>query len=109
MGNLVNTIIAILILVIVSAVCSTFCYKKGQKEAWEISRQLIPMEKGEIYLCVERAGAKGVRYLTVQEISKAVRDKSNDQRELRFRLSLALNGTNLKEYNEKYRGNKKGM
>ena len=109
MANLTNTIIAILILVIVSAVCSTFFYKKGQKDAWELSQQLIPMEKGEIYLCVERTGDKGVSYLTVQEISKAVRDKSIDQRELRFRLNLALNSKSLKEYNEKYRGGKKGM
>jgi len=109
MGNLTNTIIAILILVIVSAVCSTFFYKKGQKDAWELSQQLVPLEKGEIYLCVERAGAKGVNYLTVQEISQAARDKNIDQRELRFRLNLALNGVSLQEYNDKYRGGKKGM
>ena len=109
MGNLTNTIIAILILVIVSAVCSTFFYKKGQKDAWELSQQLVPLEKGEIYLCVERAGAKGVSYLTVQEISQATKDKNIDQRELRFRLNLALNGVSLQEYNDKYRGGKKGM
>jgi hypothetical protein len=74
-----------------------------------MSRQLIPMEKGEIYLCVERAGAKGVTYLTVQEISQAARDKNIDQKELRFRLNLALNGISLQEYNDKYRGGKKGM
>ena len=109
MGNLTNNIIAILILVIVSAVCSTFFYKKGQKDAWELSQQLVPLEKDEIYLCVERAGAKGVSYLTVQEISQAAKDKNVDQRELRFRLNLALNGTNLKEYNNKYRGGKQGF
>ena len=109
MGNLTNTIIALLILLIVTVVCSTFFYKKGQKDAWELSQQLVPMEKGEIYLCVERAGAKGISYLTVQEISKAARDKNVDQRELRFRLNLALNGVSLQEYNDKYRGGKKGM
>ena len=109
MGNLTNTIIAILILVIVSAVCSTFFYKKGQKDAWELSQQLVPLEKGAIYLCVEKAGAKGLSYLTVQEISQATKDKNIDQRELRFRLNLALNGVSLQEYNDKYRGGKKGM
>ena len=109
MGNLTNTIIAILILVIVSAVCSTFFYKKGQKDAWELSQQIVPLEKGEIYLCVERTGANGLGYLTVQEISQATRDKDVDQRELRFRLNLALNGISLQEYNDKYRGGKKGM
>jgi hypothetical protein len=109
MGNLTNNIIAILILVIVSAVCSTFFYKKGQKDAWELSQQLVPLEKGEIYLCVEKAGAKGVSYLTVQKIDQAIGDKDIDQRQLRFRLNLALKGMNLKEYNEKYRGEKKGM
>ncbi len=109
MGNTTNTIIAILILIIVSAVCSTFFYKKGQKDAWELSQQLVPLKKGEIYLCVERAGAKGVNYLTVQEISQAARDKNVDQRELIFRLKLALNGKSLQEYNDMYRGGKKGM
>ena len=107
MGNLTNTIIAILILVIVSAVCSTFFYKKGQRDAWELSQQLVPLEKGEIYLCVERTGANGLGYLTVQEISQATRDKNVDQRELRFRLNLALKAMNLREYNEKYGGDKK--
>ena len=107
MGNLINTIIAILILVIVSAVCSTFFYKKGQKDAWEISRQLVPMEKGEVYLCVERAGAKGVRYLTVQEISEAIKDERLDQRKLRYQLNQALKAMNLREYNEKYGGGRK--
>ena len=109
MGNLTNTIIAILILVIVSAVCSTFFYKKGQKDAWELSQQLVPLEKGEIYLCVEKVGAKGISYLTVQEISEATKDKSHNLKELHFKLSLAQNGTNLKQYNEKFRGGKKGM
>jgi len=109
MGNLTNTVIALLILIIVSAVCSTFFYKKGQKDAWELSQQLVPLEKGEIYLCVEKAGTKGVSYLTVQEISQATKDKAVDQRELRFRLNLALNGISLQEYNDKYRGGKKGL
>ena len=37
MGNLTNNIIALLILVIVTAVCSTYFYKKGQKDTWELS------------------------------------------------------------------------
>ena len=93
--------------------CSTYFYKKGhkigQENTWKLAQQLVPLQKGEIYLCVERAGAKGVNYLTVQEVSDATKDKSIDQRELRFRLNLALNGTNLQEYNEKYRGGKKGF
>jgi len=109
MVNLTNTIIAILILVIVSAVCSTFFYKKGQKDAWQLSQQLVPLEKGEIYLCVERAGAKGLSYLTVQEISEAVVDNSHNSRKLRLQLDLALETMNRKEYNEKYRDRKKEM
>lgn len=109
MGNFINTIIAILILVIVSAVCSTFFYKKGQKDAWELSRQLVPLEKGEIYLCVERTGAKGVSYLTVQEISEATKDERLDQRKLRYQLNHALKTMNLREYNEKYGENRKDM
>lgn len=109
MGKYINSILAILILIIVTAVCSTYFYKKGQKSSWELAQQIVPLEKGEIYLCVEKAGSKGVSYLTVQEISNAAKDKSIDQRELRFRLNLALNGTNLQEYNNKYRGGKKGM
>ena len=109
MGNLTNNIIALLILVIVSAVCSTFFYKKGQKDAWELSQQLVPLEKGEIYLCVERAGAKGLSYLTVQEISQATRDERIDQRKLRYQLNLALKAMNLREYNEKYGEDRKGM
>ena len=109
MGKYLNSILAVLILIIITAVCSNFFYKKGQESAWEVSKQLVPLEKGEIYLCVERAGAKGVSYLTVQEISKAVNDDSLEQKELRFRLKLALNGKNLQEYNDKYRGGKKGL
>ena len=109
MGGYLNNIIAILILIIVTTVCSTYFYKKGQKDTWALAQQLVPLEKGEIYLCVERAGAKGVGYLTVQEVSSATKDKSIDQRELRFRLNLALNGKSLKEYNDKYRGGKKGF
>ncbi len=109
MGNLINAIIALLILIIVSAVCSTFFYKKGQEQGWELAQQLVPLEKGELYLAVERTGAKGVTYLTVQELSKAVKDNSHDQRELRFRMNLARDGVSLQEYNNKYRGGKKGM
>lgn len=109
MGKYLNAIIAIIIFIIVTAVCSNFFYKKGQKDTWAAAQQLVPLEKGELYLCVEKTDVNGVSFLTVQEISKAVKDKSLDQRELRFRLNLALNGTNLKEYNEKYRGGKKGF
>lgn len=109
MGKYLNAILAILILVIVSAVCSTFFYKKGQENAWALSQQLVPLTKGEIYLCVEKTDANGVKFLTVQEISAATKDKSNDQKELRFRLRLALNRTSLKEYNDKYRDGKIGM
>ena len=109
MGNLLNTIIAILILVIVSAVCSTYFYKKGQEDGWELAKQLIPLEKNELYVAVERTGAKGVPYLTVQQLSKAAKDRSLDQRELRFRMNLARDGVSLQEYNDKYRGGKKGM
>ena len=107
MDKYLNIILALLILIIVTAVCSTFFYKKGQENAWKLAQQLVPLNEGEIYLCVERAGTKGVSYLTVQEVSEATKDKNIDQRELRFRLNLALNGTNLKEYNDKYRGGKK--
>jgi hypothetical protein len=109
MGKYLNVIIAIVILIIVTAVCSNFFYKKGQENAWEIAQQLVPLKNGELYLCVEKTDVNGVSFLTVQEISKAARDKSIDQRELRFRLNLALNGTNLEEYNNKYRGGKKGF
>ena len=109
MGKYLNIIIAIVILIIVTAFCSNFFYKKGQEDTWAAAQQLVPLEKGELYLCVEKTDANGVSFLTVQEISNAAKDKSIDQRELRFRLNLALNGTNLKEYNSKYRGGKKGF
>ena len=109
MGGYLNNIIAILIMIIVTAVCSNFFYKKGQESAWELSKQLVPLQNGEIYLCVERAGARGVSYLTVQEISMATKDKSINQKELRFRLNLAQDGISLQEYNDKYRGGKKGF
>lgn len=109
MAKYLNIIIAIVILIIITAVCSNFFYKKGQESGWETAQQLVPLKNGELYLCVEKTDANGVSFLTVQEISKAARDKNIDQRELRFRLNLALNGTNLKEYNDKYRGGKKGF
>lgn len=109
MGGLVNNIIAIVILIIVTAVSSTFFYKKGQEKGWDLAQQLVPLKKGEIYLCVERTGAKGVSYLTVQEISEATKSTEHDQRELRFRLNLALNKMSLQEYNDKYRGGKEGF
>jgi hypothetical protein len=43
------------------------------------------------------------------EISEATEDKSIGQKELRLRLKLALNGMSLQEYNNKYRGGKKGL
>ena len=106
MGKHLNVIIAIVILVIVTAVCSDFFYKRGQESAWEIAQQLVPLEKGEIYLCVEKTGAKGVNYLTVQKVSQATRDRSLDQGELQFRISLARDGLSLEEYNRKYRNSK---
>jgi len=106
MGNYLNILLAVLILVIVTVVSSTYFYKKGQRDTWELAQQLVPLEKGDIYLCVEKTGVKGVPYLTVMEISQATKDKSLDQKELRFHLQLALNKTNLKEYNEKYRKGK---
>ena len=84
-----------------------FFYKKGKKDAWQLSQQLVPLQKGEIYLCVERTGAKGVGYLTVQEIGEATRDERLDQRKLRYQLNLALKAMNLREYNEKYGGDSK--
>jgi len=107
MGKYLNVIIAIVILIIVTAVCSNFFYKKGQENSWKVAQQLVPLDKDELYLCVEKTDVNGVSFLTVQEISEATKDKNIDQRELRFRLNLALNGTNLKEYNNKYRGGKK--
>ena len=109
MGKYLNIIIAIVILVIVTAVCSNFFYRKGQENTWAAAQQLVPLAKGELYLCVEKTDVNGVSFLTVQEISEATKDKNIDQRELRFRLNLALNGTNLKEYNNKYRGGKQGF
>ena len=109
MGNLINFILGLLILVIVTAVFSTYFYKQGQKQAWQIAQELVPMEKGEIYLCIEKTGAKGVSYLTVKEISEATKDSAIDQKELRFRLNLALNGMSLQEYNDKYRSGRKGL
>jgi len=109
MGRHLNTILALLILVIVTAICSTFFYKKGQSNAWELAQKLVPLQKGEIYLCVERTGAKGVKYLTVQEISEAAKDKSINHKELILRLNLARDGMNLQQYNDKFRGGKKGM
>jgi hypothetical protein len=109
MGNLLNAIIALLILVIVSAVCSTYFYKKGQESGWGLSKQLVPLKKGGVYLAVEKTDNQGVSFITIQEISEATKDKSIDQRELRFRLKLALDGVSLEEYNNKYRNDKKGM
>lgn len=109
MDKYLNIVLALLILIIVTAVCSTFFYKKGQKNAWELSQQLLSLNKGNIYLCVEKTDANGFNYLTVKEISKAINDDSIEQKELRFRLKLALNGKNLQEYNDKYRGGKKGL
>ena len=107
MGKYLNVIIAIVILVIVTAVCSSFFYRKGQEDAWAAAQQLVPLEEGEIYLCMERTGTQGVSYLTVEEISKAIKSQEYDQRELRFRLNLALIGMNRKEYYEKYKNGKK--
>jgi hypothetical protein len=109
MDKYLNIILAILILIIVTAVCSTFFYKKGQENAWKLSQQLLSLNKGNIYLCVQKTDANGFNYLTVKEISKAINDDSIEQKELRFRLKLALNGKNLQEYNDKYRGGKKGL
>ena len=109
MGRHLNSILALLILVIVTAICSSYFYKKGQADTWVLAQQLVPLEKGEVYLCVERTGAKGVGYLTVETLSKATQDKSINQRELKFRINLALNGSNLQEYNDKYRAGKKGF
>lgn len=109
MGNLINAILVILIVAIVSGVSSTYFYKQGQEQAWELSKQLVPLEKGELYLCVERTGSKGVSYLTVQKLSEATKDKTLNRRELQFRLSLARDGISLQEYNNKYRDGKIGF
>ena len=109
MGKYLNSIIAVLILIIITAVCSTFFYKKGQENSWEVAKQLVPLKKGELYLCVEKTDVNGISFLTIQEISKATKDIANNQKELRFRLNLARDGMNLQEYNDKYRGGKKGF
>ena len=101
MGKYLNVIITIVILVIVTAVCSNFFYKKGQENAWETAKQLVPLSEGEIYLCVEKTDANGVSFLTVQEISEATKDKSHNQRKLRYRLNLALVDLNVRQYKEK--------
>jgi hypothetical protein len=104
MGKYLNVIIAIVILIIVTAVCSNFFYKKGQENAWEVAQQLVPLEKDNIYLCIEKTDANGVSFLTVQEISEATKDKNHDQRKLRYRLNLALIDLNKRQYNEKKKG-----
>ena len=101
MNKYLNVIIAIVILVIVTAVCSNFFYKKGQENAWETAKQLVPLREGEIYLCIEKTDANEVSFLTVQEISEATKDKSLDQKTLRYRLNLALIDLNVQQYNEK--------
>lgn len=106
MGKHLNVIIAIIILVIVTAVCSNYFYRKGQESAWKVAQQLMPLAKGEIYLCVEKSDDNGVKFLTVQKVSQATRDRSLDQGELQFRLSLARDGLSLEEYNRKYRNSK---
>ena len=94
MGKYLNVIIAIVILVIVTVVCSTFFYKKGQENAWKLSQKLLPLHKDSIYLCVE-------------ELHQAVKDGALTQQELKLRMKIALNGMSLKEYNEKYGAGKK--
>jgi hypothetical protein len=108
-GRYLNIVIALLILAIVAGVCSHYFYNKGKEEGWALARQLVPLRKGEIYLCVERSGDNGVPYLTVEEIGRAARDQRIDQKELRFRLNLALNNMSLQDYNDKYRQGKRGM
>jgi hypothetical protein len=107
MGKYLNVIIAIVILVIVTAVCSTFFYKMGQENAWKLSQQLMPLHKDSIYLCVEETGGNGVNFLTVKELHQAVKDGALTQQELKLRMKIALNGMSLKEYNEKYGTGKK--
>ncbi len=102
MGKYLNVIIAIVILVIVTAVCSTFFYKQGQKNAWKLSQQLLSLEKDNIYLCVEETGGNGVNYLTVKELSAALKGKHISQQELKLRMKIALNGMSLQEYNQKF-------
>ncbi len=109
MGKYLNSILVLLILVIIVVVCSNYFYIKGQENGWELAKLLVPLEKGEIYLAVEETDANGVSFLTVQPAGKVANDKNIDQRELRFRFKLALNGKTLQEYNDKYRDGKKGM
>ena len=101
MDKYLNVIIAIVILVIVTAVCSNFFYKKGQENAWGLAKQLVPLEKGEIYLCVELTDANGFSFLSTREINQAIEDKDSDLQDLKSRLSLALSAIKREEYNEK--------
>ena len=78
MGKYLNVIIAIVILVIVTAVCSNFFYRKGQENSWAMAQQLVPLSEGEIYLCVEKTDTNGVSFLTVQEISKAAKNTTTN-------------------------------
>lgn len=103
MGKSWNIILEIGLVIFLIAVFSYFFYRKGQDDGWQLAQQLVPLKKGEIYYCIEQTGAKGVPYLTVVELGKAARDRSLDQKDLRFRLSLAQNNMTLKEYNDKYR------
>lgn len=103
MGKSLNVILAICIVAVIVAVASTYFYRKGQESGWQLAQQLIPLEQGELYYCVEQTGAKDVPYLTVIELGKAARNKSLDQKDLRFRMSLAQNNMTLKEYDDKYR------
>ena len=41
MGKYLNSILIALICIIVTAVCSTFFYKKGQENAWELAKQIV--------------------------------------------------------------------
>ena len=66
MGKHLNIIISIVILVIVTTVCSNFFYRKGQENSWQMAQQLFPLVKDEIYLCVEKTDVNGVSFLTVQ-------------------------------------------
>jgi hypothetical protein len=109
MSNLLNAIILFLIVVIVSAVCSTFFYKKGQESAWAVAEQLVPLEKDEIYLAVEKTDANGVEYLTVQEISQAIKTQGIAPKELKLRMKIALNGMSYKEFNQEFRGGNNEM
>jgi len=103
MGKSLNIVIAVCIVAVIVAVASTFFYRKGQEKGWQLAQQLIPLQKGELYYCVEETGDKGVPYLTVVELGKAARNKAYDQKDLRFRMSLAQNSLTLKEYDDKYR------